>query len=64
MPVTLTTLKKRSWGRAGVPAMHNNVINSADRKENQLSEDLSQVAVLVSQQRLTEKPDVLLLASS
>ena len=44
--------------------MHNNVINSADRKENQLSEDLSQVAVLVSQQRLTEKPDVLLLASS
>ena len=44
--------------------MYNNVINSADRKENQLSEDLSQVAVLVSQQRLTEKPDVLLLASS
>ena len=44
--------------------MHNNVINSADRKENQLSEDLSQVTVLVSQQRLNEKPDVLLLASS
>ena len=44
--------------------MYNNVINSADRKENQLSEDLSQVTVLVSQQRLTEKPDVLLLASS
>lgn len=49
-PITLTTLKKR-----GVPAMHNNVINSAERKDNQPREDLSQVAVSVSQQRLTEK---------
>ena len=38
--------------------MHNNVINSEDRKENQPREDLSQVSVSVSQQRLTEKPDV------
>lgn len=49
--------KIRGWGR-GVPATHNNVINSADRKENQPREDLSQVSVSVSQQRLTEKPDV------